>query len=119
MVKERFQNILEKLCQAPRIKAAVLTDLEGCLVSQVLPSSCDKETLGTVICSTLAMTEDTIRDLGREEVKRICIKGKNGFIILHPINEITVLMVLASLDTDLKNLLLDIETSAKSIAQVI
>jgi predicted regulator of Ras-like GTPase activity (Roadblock/LC7/MglB family) len=109
--------LLQEFCALRNnIRAIALSDLQGTLLAQVLPSQSDMETVGTVMSSTWMMAQESLLELGRKQIKQIFIKGKQGWIVLHVILDQWILLVFASHELSPRELFAEVQQLSNRMA---
>lgn len=105
----QYAQMLSSLRRNLTIKALALVDREGNIIQQFFPESCDPETVSTTVTSTLTMGENILRELGRNQLKQFVIKGKEGFIVIRPLNEELIFLLFTGPTVPLASSLKEIE----------
>ena len=117
---EKYRALLEGLRnQSSTIGGVVLLKIEGTIIASTCNSSCDMETVGSIVPSTMNIIQEALQQFSLDGIEQVTIKGKRDFIVLYPIKQRLILVVLAQLEVALTSLYRHIKATAGKIAEIL
>lgn len=120
MRTDNFQKVLEDLNGSTAdIEASALISVDGLMIASALPKNMDEDRIGAMSAALLSLGERTTRELGRGDLERVLVQGREGYIIMTAAGAEAVLTVTAKTNAKLGLLFLDIKRAAQTLAQLV
>ncbi|NUM34386.1 MAG: roadblock/LC7 domain-containing protein [Candidatus Brocadiae bacterium] len=115
MQKSYYQVIEEIQKQYSGFQALVLCDRESNILASAGCESYDKETIATIVSSTILMIENHLEDLGEKDWQQVIINGKDNIVVLRLISQNKVILVLANHDKKIETLSQEVQKIASML----
>jgi predicted regulator of Ras-like GTPase activity (Roadblock/LC7/MglB family) len=117
---ERVVALLKNLhTNTPDVEAAALVSIDGLIMGSVLPSDIEEDKVAALSAEMFSLSERSSEELGRGTLNQVFVKGQGGNVILVGVGEEAVLTVLTTKNSKLGMILMDLDRTAKEIAQIL
>lgn len=103
----------------PEIIGAVVVNMEGFVVSSLLPSDVDEELIAGMAASLLGVGERISADLMGSSMEQIYARSPKGYIVLQAINADAALVILVTREAKLGLVFLEVKRVSGELARVI
>jgi uncharacterized protein len=116
---DQIQDVLRRLrSSSPEVIGVALVSGEGFMAASLLPNEVDEEVVAGMAASLLGAAERVSKELLGAEALQICVRSKNGYIVLNEVAGDAVLVVLASDTAKLGLLFLDIKRHVSDLDEI-
>ena len=117
---ETLEDILKDLeASVPEIESAAIVSIEGLPIASALPADVDETRVAAMTAAMLSLGERASLELGKGELERVFVEGKDGFIIAMGAGTNAVLTVSARKEAKLGLIFLDMRRAADKVAAII
>ncbi len=103
----------------PDIQGSAIVSIQGLPICSALARDVNDETVSAMSAAILSVSERTLKELARGDLKRILIEGVDGIIILSKAGENAILCTLAKSDVSLGMIFLNIQSVSNKIAELL
>lgn len=103
----------------PEIIGAVVVNMEGFVVSSLLPSDVDEELIAGMAASLLGVGERISADLMGSSMEQIYARSPKGYIVLQAINSEAALVILVTREAKLGLVFLEVKRISQELARVV
>jgi predicted regulator of Ras-like GTPase activity (Roadblock/LC7/MglB family) len=103
----------------PEIIGAVVVNMEGFVVSSLLPSDVDEELIAGMAASLLGVGERISADLMGSSMEQIYARSPKGYIVLQAINPEAALVILVTREAKLGLVFLEVKRISAELARVV
>ncbi len=103
----------------PEIIGAVVVNMEGFVVSSLLPSDVDEELIAGMAASLLGVGERISADLMGSNMEQIYARSPKGYIVLQAINSEAALVILVTREAKLGLVFLEVKRISSELARVV
>ncbi len=103
----------------PEIIGAVVVNMEGFVVSSLLPSDVDEELIAGMAASLLGVGERISADLMGSSMEQIYARSPKGYIVLQAINQEAALVILVTREAKLGLIFLEVKRISGELARVV
>jgi uncharacterized protein len=103
----------------PEIIGAVVVNMEGFVVSSLLPSDVDEELIAGMAASLLGVGERISADLMGSNMEQIYARSQKGYIVLQAINAEAALVILVTREAKLGLIFLEVKRISGELARVV
>ena len=104
---------------SPELEAAAVVSVEGVTMAASLPDDLEEDRMAAMTAAMLALGERIAAELGRGRLQQVVIKGSEGYVLLLPIDENTVLTSLVNSEAKLGLAFLDMERAVTDLRRLI
>jgi len=105
--------------QSPDIEASAVVSIDGLIIASVLPENVSPDRVAAMSAAMLSLGEGFCRELARGSLEQVHIKGTEGYVILLSAGEKAVLTVLASSQSKLGLIFLELRRTAADLEQIL
>ena len=123
MAVSRSERIIQSLktlqTNTPDVEAAALVSLDGLIMASVLPADIEEDRVAAMSAAMLSLGERTAYELKRGLLSQVFVKGQDGYVILVGAGEEAVLTVLTTKYAKLGMIFLDVNRTAKEVAEIL
>ncbi len=117
--KNRAELMVERLrnmqAAAPDIEASAVVSVDGLIMASALQQGVEEDRVSAMSAAMLKPGRAHLRELGREGLEQVYIKGDKGSIVLTSVGEEAVLTALARQDAKLGLIFLEMRRAAEDI----
>ena len=103
----------------PEIIGAVVINMDGFVVSSVIPSEVDEELIGGMAAALLGVGERIGHDLMRAEMEQVYVRSPKGYVIINAITPESALVLLVTRDAKLGLIFLERKRAIAELARLI
>jgi hypothetical protein len=103
----------------PEIIGAVVINMDGFVVSSVIPSEVDEELIGGMAAALLGVGERIGHDLMRAEMEQVYVRSPKGYVIINAITPESALVLLVTRDAKLGLIFLELKRAIGELARLI
>jgi len=103
----------------PEIIGAVVINMDGFVVSSVIPSEVDEEMIGGMAAALLGVGERIGHDLMRAEMEQVYVRSPKGYVIINAITPESALVLLVTRDAKLGLIFLELKRAIGELARLI
>jgi predicted regulator of Ras-like GTPase activity (Roadblock/LC7/MglB family) len=113
------QHLRTLRTSTPEIIGAVVVNMDGFVVSSVIPSEVDDELIGGMAAAVIGVGERIAADLMRAQMEQVYIRSAKGYVIINAINEQSALILLVTRDAKLGLIFLELRRVVEELTRVI
>ena len=113
------QHLRTLRTSTPEIIGAVVVNMDGFVVSSVIPSEVDDELIGGMAAAVIGVGERIAADLMRAQMEQVYIRSPKGYVIINSINEQSALVLLVTRDAKLGLIFLELRRVVEELNRVI
>jgi predicted regulator of Ras-like GTPase activity (Roadblock/LC7/MglB family) len=113
------QHLRTLRTSTPEIIGAVVVNMDGFVVSSVIPSEVDDELIGGMAAAVIGVGERIATDLMRAQMEQVYIRSAKGYVIINSINEQSALVLLVTRDAKLGLIFLELRRVVEELNRVI
>ena len=113
------QHLRTLRTSTPEIIGAVVVNMDGFVVSSVIPSEVDDELIGGMAAAVIGVGERIATDLMRAQMEQVYIRSPKGYVIINSINEQSALVLLVTRDAKLGLIFLELRRVVEELNRVI
>jgi len=113
------QHLRTLRTSTPEIIGAVVVNMDGFVVSSVIPSEIDDELIGGMAAAVIGVGERIAADLMRAQMEQVYIRSPKGYVIINAINEQSALILLVTRDAKLGLIFLELRRVVEELGRVI
>jgi len=103
----------------PEVIGAVVVNMDGFVVSSVIPSEVDEELIGGMAAALLGVGERIAQDLMRAQMEQVYVRSPKGYVIVNAINEQSALVVLVTREAKLGLIFLEIRRVVAELGRLV
>jgi predicted regulator of Ras-like GTPase activity (Roadblock/LC7/MglB family) len=115
------RNVADQLrglrTSTPEIIGAVVINMDGFVVSSVIPSEVDEEMIGGMAAALLGVGERIGHDLMRSDMEQVYVRSPKGYIIINAITPESALVLLVTRDAKLGLIFLELKRAIGELAR--
>jgi hypothetical protein len=100
----------------PEIIGAVVVNMDGFVVSSVIPSEVDEELIGGMAAALLGVGERIGNDLMRAQMEQVYVKSPKGYVIINSITSQSALVLLVTREAKLGLVFLELRRAIEELA---
>jgi len=116
---ERVNEALRGLrASTPEIIGSALINMEGFIISSVVPSEVDEELVGGMAASLVGVGERISKDLMRADMEQVYVRSPKGYIILNAISDDTAVVLLVTREAKLGLIFLELKRVIGELTRV-
>jgi len=119
----RTQQMVDRLrelqASSPDIEASAVVSVDGLSIASALPRDVEEDRVSAMSAAMLSLGERIASELGRGTLEQVYIKGEKGFVILIAVGREAVLTALASEQSKLGLVFLDMRRAAEDLGKLI
>lgn len=116
---ERVNEALRGLrASTPEIIGSALINMEGFIISSVVPSEVDEELVGGMAASLVGVGERISKDLMRADMEQVYVRSPKGYIILNAISDDTAVVLLVTREAKLGLIFLELKRLIGELTRV-
>ena len=123
MPNTRTQQMVDRLrelqASSPDIEASAVVSVDGLSIASALPRDVEEDRVSAMSAAMLSLGERIASELGRGTLEQVYIKGEKGFVILIAVGREAVLTALASEQSKLGLVFLDMRRAAEDLGKLI
>jgi uncharacterized protein len=113
------QHLRTLRTSTPEIIGAVVVNMDGFVVSSVIPSEVDDELIGGMAAAVIGVGERIAADLMRAQMEQVYIRSPKGYVIINSINDQSALVLLVTRDAKLGLIFLELRRVVEELNRVI
>jgi predicted regulator of Ras-like GTPase activity (Roadblock/LC7/MglB family) len=113
------QHLRTLRTSTPEIIGAVVVNMDGFVVSSVIPSEVDDELIGGMAAAVIGVGERIAADLMRAQMEQVYIRSPKGYVIINAINDQSALILLVTRDAKLGLIFLELRRVVEELTRVI
>jgi predicted regulator of Ras-like GTPase activity (Roadblock/LC7/MglB family) len=113
------QHLRTLRTSTPEIIGAVVVNMDGFVVSSVIPSEVDDELIGGMAAAVIGVGERIAADLMRAQMEQVYIRSAKGYVIINSINEQSAVVLLVTRDAKLGLIFLELRRVVEELNRVI
>ncbi len=117
--KDKLDTILARFGEVGQIKAVGIVSKEGLLITALMPPEMNERIVAALCSTIMASAETASTQMGTGEVSDIHVKTEQGTILLQPAGEKAILIALADSGAQLGLIMMEIETRAKQVQEIL
>jgi predicted regulator of Ras-like GTPase activity (Roadblock/LC7/MglB family) len=122
-LKSRSQRMVDRLRDlrslSSDVEASAVVSMDGLIIASDLPASSEEDRVSAMSAAMLSLGERISNELGRGHLDQVYVRGAEGYVLLMPAGEDSVLTVLARREAKLGLVMLDARRAAADIAKLI
>ncbi|HVK75913.1 MAG TPA: roadblock/LC7 domain-containing protein [Kofleriaceae bacterium] len=103
----------------PEVIGAVVVNLDGFVVSSVIPSEVDDELIGGMAAALLGVGERIAHDLMRSQMEQVYVRSPKGYVIINAINTQAALVLLVTREAKLGLVFLELRRVVDELARLV
>ena len=101
------------------IEASAVVSIDGLIIASALPEGVSPDRVSAMSAAMLSLGESFCRELARGSLEQVHIKGANGYVILLSAGQKAVLTVLASPQSKLGLIFLELRRTAADLEEIL
>ena len=101
----------------PEIIGAVVINMDGFVVSSVIPSEVDEEMIGGMAAALLGVGERIGHDLMRADMEQVYVRSPKGYIIINAITSESALVLLVTREAKLGLIFLELKRAIGELSR--
>lgn len=117
------QNVNQQLrsmhTSTPEVIGAVVVNMDGFVVSSVIPSEVDDELIGGMAAALLGVGERIAHDLMRAQMEQVYVRSPKGYVIVNAINDQSALVLLVTREAKLGLIFLEIRRVVAELGRLV
>ena len=113
------QHLRSLRTSTPEIIGAVVVNMDGFVISSVIPSEVDDELIGGMAAAVIGVGERIASDLMRAQMEQVYIRSPKGYVIINSITEQSALVLLVTRDAKLGLIFLELRRVVEELGRVI
>jgi predicted regulator of Ras-like GTPase activity (Roadblock/LC7/MglB family) len=122
-LKSRSQRMVDRLRDlrsiSSDVEASAVVSMDGLIIASDLPASSEEDRVSAMSAAMLSLGERISNELGRGHLDQVYVRGAEGYVLLMPAGDDSVLTVLARREAKLGLVMLDSRRAAADIAKLI
>ena len=103
----------------PEVIGAVVVNMDGFVVSAVIPSEVDDELIGGMAAALIGVGERIATDLMRAQMEQVYIRSPKGYVIINAITDQSALVLLVTREAKLGLVFLELRRVVEELGRVI
>ncbi len=104
---------------SPDIEASAVISVDGLALASALPMNAEEDRVAAMSAALLSLGERISTELRRGVLDQVYVRGNAGYVILRSVGGNAVLTVLASPESKLGLLFMDMKRTAKELTQLL
>ena len=112
------QHLRSLRTSTPEIIGAVVVNMDGFVVSSVIPSEVDDELIGGMAAALLGVGERIAADLMRASMEQVYVRSPKGYVIINAITEQSALVLLVTRDAKLGLVFLELRRVVEELGRL-
>jgi len=116
------RNVADQLrglrTSTPEIIGAVVINMDGFVVSSVIPSEVDEEMIGGMAAALLGVGERIAADLMRAQMEQTYVRSAKGYVIINAITDQSALVLLVTRDAKLGLVFLELRRVVEELGRL-
>lgn len=117
---EALNDTLEGLVtETPDVKGAAIISDDGLIISSVLPSDTEEDSIGGMSSILLSLGSRAAAELDLGDLDQVLIRGKQGNALMVSAGEGALMLVLMTKSAKLGLVFLDVKRAAKATANIL
>ncbi|MBU0702654.1 MAG: roadblock/LC7 domain-containing protein [Chloroflexi bacterium] len=113
------RRLQELQMNTPDVEGTSIVSVDGLTMASALPSGIEEDRVAAMSAAMLSLGERIASELGRGSLDEVYVKGAKGYVVLRAVGEEAVLTVLASQQTKLGLLFLDMRRASDDMADIL
>ena len=113
------QHLRSLRTSTPEIIGAVVVNMDGFVVSSVIPSEVDDELIGGMAAALLGVGERIAHDLMRAQMEQVYVRSPKGYVIVNAINDQSALVLLVTREAKLGLIFLEIRRVVQELGRLV
>jgi len=113
------QHLRTLRTSTPEIIGAVVVNMDGFVVSAVIPSEVDDELIGGMAAALIGVGERIATDLMRAQMEQVYIRSPKGYVIINAITDQSALVLLVTREAKLGLVFLELRRVVEELGRVI
>jgi predicted regulator of Ras-like GTPase activity (Roadblock/LC7/MglB family) len=110
---------LQTLLQASTgLDALAIVSLDGIEIASALPQGVNAGRLSAMALAAFTLSEQIATELKRHKLEEVYIRGKQGFIVVIPLDKQAILVAMARENARLGLVLLELHRTAKNLLKI-
>jgi predicted regulator of Ras-like GTPase activity (Roadblock/LC7/MglB family) len=97
----------------------VVVNMDGFVVSSVIPSEVDEELIGGMAAALLGVGERIGNDLMRAQMEQVYVKSPKGYVIINSITSQSALVLLVTREAKLGLVFLELRRAIEELAPLV
>ncbi|MGC1123179.1 MAG: roadblock/LC7 domain-containing protein [Candidatus Methanofastidiosia archaeon] len=103
----------------PDIEASAVVSVEGLMTASALPRDVEEDRVAAMSAAMLSLGERTAKELAREDLSEVYVKGESGYVVLMASGENAVLTAQVRENAKLGLVFLDMKRTAKEVGKLL
>lgn len=103
----------------PDILGAVVVNMDGFVISSLIPSDADEDLIAGMAASLLGVSERISSDLMGADTEQVFVRSPQGYVVLTSISNDAALVLLVSREAKLGLIFLEVKRAAGGLAQLL
>ncbi len=103
----------------PDILGAVVVNMDGFVISSLIPSDADEDLIAGMAASLLGVSERISADLMGAETEQVFVRSTQGYIVLTSITEEAALVLLVAREAKLGLIFLELKRAAAGLVPLL
>lgn len=112
------QHLRSLRTSTPEIIGAVVVNMDGFVVSSVIPSEVDDELIGGMAAALLGVGERIASDLMRANMEQVYVRSPKGYVIINAITDQAALVLLVTRDAKLGLVFLELRRVVEELGRL-
>lgn len=112
------QHLRSLRTSTPEIIGAVVVNMDGFVVSSVIPSEVDDELIGGMAAALLGVGERIASDLMRASMEQVYVRSPKGYVIINAITDQAALVLLVTRDAKLGLVFLELRRVVEELGRL-
>jgi uncharacterized protein len=112
------QHLRSLRTSTPEIIGAVVVNMDGFVVSSVIPSEVDDELIGGMAAALLGVGERIASDLMRAQMEQVYVRSPKGYVIINAITDQAALVLLVTRDAKLGLVFLELRRVVEELGRL-
>jgi uncharacterized protein len=112
------QHLRSLRTSTPEIIGAVVVNMDGFVVSSVIPSEVDDELIGGMAAALLGVGERIASDLMRANMEQVYVRSPKGYVIINAITDQSALVLLVTRDAKLGLVFLELRRVVEELGRL-
>jgi predicted regulator of Ras-like GTPase activity (Roadblock/LC7/MglB family) len=112
------QHLRSLRTSTPEVIGAVVVNMDGFVVSSVVPSEVDDELIGGMAAALLGVGERIGNDLMRAQMEQVYVRSPKGYVIVNAITAESALVLLVTREAKLGLIFLELRRAIDELARL-
>jgi len=112
------QHLRSLRTSTPEVIGAVVVNMDGFVVSSVIPSEVDDELIGGMAAALLGVGERIAADLMRAQMEQTYVRSAKGYVIINAITDQSALVLLVTRDAKLGLVFLELRRVVEELGRL-